>query len=98
MDMAELAMLSTIDNPWNPYTNWDEWFAYDTAAGYHSCSFLARVCNFSDEVSEADQDRAIQLAIDEIVRENVLGIYIKVTKDTDVNARKRIPLQPEDLA
>jgi hypothetical protein len=75
--MAE-HMLTTLDNPFDPFTQWDDWYAYDEAAGYHTTSFLARIAKTSDELSEADQSLAIEDAIDEIVRENVLGIYRKV--------------------
>lgn len=68
-------MITTIDNPWNPFTHYDDWFAYDEAAGYHTNSYLARVANHSSELSEADQDLAIDTAIEEILRENILGIY-----------------------
>lgn len=71
-------MLTTVDNPYNPSTHFDEWYAWDEAAGYHTSSFLARVVRSSEELSEADQNVAIETAIDEIVRENVLGVYKKV--------------------
>lgn len=75
--MAE-HMLSTVDNPWNPFSHFDEWNAWDIAAGYCSMAFLARVAPTSDDLSEADQSDIIEQAIDEIVRENVLGVFIKV--------------------
>lgn len=75
---AQLHMLTTIDNPFNPFTDYDRWNAYDEAQGYYTSSFLARIVISSSELSEADQDAAIEFAIDEIVRENVLGIYRKV--------------------
>ncbi len=75
------AMLTTIDNPYSPFTHWDEWFAYDLSAGYNTSGFLARIANVSHELSETDFNLAIDKAIDEIVRENVLGIYLKVTKE-----------------
>lgn len=74
------SMLTTLDNPYDPWSQWDEWFAWDEAAGYHSSGLLARVVRTSDDLSEADQHRAIQDAIDEIVKENVLGVSIKVLK------------------
>lgn len=76
------SMLTTIDNPYDPFTQWREWYAYDTQAGYNTSAFLARVVRSSDDLSDADQSRAIEMAIDEIVQENVLGLYKKVTKDT----------------
>ena len=71
-------MLSTIDNPYNPFTQYDQWFEFDAHAKYHTPSFLARVAVSSNELSEQDQEQAILDAINEIVKENVLGIYIKV--------------------
>lgn len=74
-------LLTTVDNPFDPFTQWDEWFAWDQGAGYHTLGFLARVAKVSDEISEADQYLAIQQAIDEIVQENVLGVYKKVKQN-----------------
>jgi hypothetical protein len=74
-------MLTTFDNPFDPFTQWDEWYAWDMNAGYHTPGLLARIAKTSDELSEADQHLAIQQAIDEIVRENVLGVHKKVKKD-----------------
>jgi hypothetical protein len=71
-------MLTTVDNPYDPFTQWDEWFAWDQSAGYHTPGLLARVARLSDDLSEADEHRIIQAAIDEIVRENVLGVHKKV--------------------
>ena len=79
----KLHMLTTVDNPFDPFTRFDEWFAYDTAMGYHTSAYLARITKSSHELSETDEDLAIEYAIDEIIRENPLGIYIKVTQDGD---------------
>lgn len=73
--------LTTIDNPHNPFDDYEAWFAFDTASGYHTDSFLARILQDSDQLSDADEQLAIEQAIDEIVKENVLGIYKKVTQE-----------------
>jgi len=75
------SMLTTVDNPFDPFTAFDSWFAFDTRHGYHTSSLLARVVNTSYELSEADQSLAIELAIDEIVKENVSGMHTKVTRE-----------------
>ena len=75
------SMLTTIDNPYDPFTHFDEWYAFDESRGYHTCGYLARIVKSSDELSEADEDAAIEMAIDEIIKWNILGIYEKVTKD-----------------
>lgn len=74
-------MLTTVDNPFDPFTQFDEWLAYDTSSGYDSASFLARITKSSDDLSETDQALAIEQAIDEIVSENVLGLWKKVSNN-----------------
>jgi hypothetical protein len=73
-----LHMLTTTDNPFNPFTHFDEWLAFDEASGYHTTGLLARIIKTSDDLSEADESQAIEDAIDEIVELNVLGVYRKV--------------------
>jgi hypothetical protein len=71
-------MLSTMDNPWDPFTHFDEWNEYDERSGYYTTQYLARLTLSSPDLSEADQSNAIESAIDEVIRENILGIYKKV--------------------
>ena len=79
-------MLTTVDNPFDPFTQFDEWNAYDQLMGYNTLAFLARVVVMSNDLSEADQSVAIETAMDEIVRENVMGVHRKVTAQTAANA------------
>jgi len=78
-------MLTTVDNPYDPFTQWNEWFAWDQNAGYHTPGLLDRIARLGDDLAEGDQHLAIQQAIDEIVRENVLGVFRKVKKG-EINA------------
>jgi uncharacterized Fe-S cluster-containing protein len=71
-------MLTTVDNPFNPFTHFDEWRVWDESHGYHSLALLGRVVVTSDDLSDADNDVAIEDAINEIVRENVSGMHTKV--------------------
>lgn len=73
-----MAMLTTIDNPYDPNIQYDEWLAYDELMGYYTNAYLARVCITSDDLSDADQEQAADDAMDEIIRENPLGIYKKI--------------------
>ena len=84
--MVNQSMLTTVDNPFNPFTQFDEWFAFDESKGYHTCAYLARITKTSDELSDADENIAIESAIDEIIRINILGIYRKVTIALDESA------------
>lgn len=71
-------MLTTTDNPFNPFTQFDDWFLYDESKGYHTCSYLARIARTSSELSDLENENEIARAINEIVSFNILGIYKKV--------------------
>lgn len=77
-------MLTTSDNPYDPFTQFDEWYEFDRSNGYYTCEYLARIAQTSNELSDEDENVEIQNAIDEIIKENVLGIYKKV-KRSDFN-------------
>lgn len=76
-------MLTTIDNPFDPFTQWDEWRRFDEDKKYFTCAYLARIAKTSDDLSEADYDKAIENAIDEIVKFNINGLYKKVYAETE---------------
>lgn len=73
-------MLTTVDNPFDPFTNWDEWYAYDEAKGYCTSGLLARITKTSNELSEKEQNEDIEEAIDEILELFPDGMYKKLTK------------------
>ena len=77
-------MLTTIDNPFNPFTQWDEWKRYDEDKKYYTCSYLARIAKTSDDLSEADYNKAIDDAIEEIVSLNINGMYTKIYEDKNI--------------
>jgi hypothetical protein len=75
-------LLTTVDNPWNPFTNYDEWYAYDRSQGYDTTGLLARIANVSLDVSEADFELSIKQAMDEIVQQNVSGMHKLISRPT----------------
>lgn len=76
----EVAMLTTIDNPFDPFDQFDEWYAFDTQKGYYSCDYVARLAYTSPELSALDQAQAVESAIDRIVALNLFGVYKKVKR------------------
>ena len=74
-------MLTTVDNPYNPFTQWDMWYAFDTQMGYNSCEYLDRVSTTSDGFTEAENDRELNRAINWIVNNDPFNVYRKVTKE-----------------
>lgn len=75
-------MLTTIDNPYDPFVQFEDWYAFDTQKGYNTCSYLGELAYTSPELSNADQLFSVESAIDEIVKLNILGIYKKLVRET----------------
>lgn len=70
-------MLTTIDNPYSPYTQYRDWLAWDIQAGYHTNAYLARIARVSDALSPEQYEQAIDDAIDDILELNITGKYIR---------------------
>ena len=76
-------MLTTYDNPFNPFEQFSSWFLFDVEKGYNTCSYLARIAKLSDEMSQQEEDEEVERAIDEIIKYDFMNIYKKVErKDT----------------
>ena len=77
-------MLTTFDNPFDPFEDFTSWFMFDIEKGYYSCNYLARIANLSDEMTQKERDAEIERAIDEIIFYDFRNIYKKVSKTTEV--------------
>ena len=87
--MTNDVMFTTFDNPFDPFEQFTSWFLFDVEKGYNSCSKIARIAKFSDDMSQKEIDDETERAIDEIIQYDVFNIYKKVTKTT-VNTKDSI--------
>lgn len=77
-DYSIAPRLTTTDNPWNPFTNFNEWYVEDLRLGHDCNGYLARVARTSDDLSDIDNYLEIDRAIDEIIELDPEQIYKKV--------------------
>lgn len=61
--IPENAMLTTVDNPYNPHTHWDEWYKWDVSHGYLTSEWIARLANIDEKDSYLTQESKRQIAI-----------------------------------
>lgn len=73
--------LITVDNPFDPFDQFVEWFLFDIEKGYNSCDYLARIARTSNQFTDEENETEIDRAIDEIIKYDVDNIYTKVIKD-----------------
>ena len=86
--MARLVMLSTKDNPYNPFTNWEEWYQWDIFHHHNSSEKLGRIALTSPALSDAEYSNEMEKAIDFLIANDYEQKYIKVEKvfpDEDFN-------------
>ena len=75
-------MLTTVDNPFDPFEQFNSWFMFDEEKGYHTCSYLGRIARTSDQLSEEENELENERAIDEILKYDFRNIYKKVVQKT----------------
>ncbi|MCM1524240.1 MAG: hypothetical protein NC120_07245 [Ruminococcus sp.] len=79
----EECSITTFDNPYDPFTNFTQWFLYDTEKGYNTCAYLGRIARTSDSFSDRENNEEIERAIDEIIKYDAANIYKKVKRKSD---------------
>lgn len=83
--------LTTFDNPFNPFTNFSEWFYFDSVVkGYNTCAYLARFVNDSDELTDQEKIRETNRAIDEIIKYDFLNIYKRVSRNDEIKVTNNL--------
>ena len=80
--MAKLTALTTTDNPFDPFTQTEQWRQWDHDAGYYTDNYLARIAKTSEDLSDMENERILDDAMAEIVAINPLGVYTIVTKES----------------
>ena len=83
--MNSNCMLTTFDNPYDPFTQFDSWFLFDVTKGYNSCELLGRFARISDSFTDEENDKEVERAIDEIIKFDFTNIYKKVKKTDKIN-------------
>ena len=80
--MAKDCMLTTFDNPYDPFDQFTLWLMFDKEKGYNSCEYLARIIQLSDDLTEKEVQEETERAIDEIIMFDPLNIYKKVARES----------------
>lgn len=80
--MENECMLTTFDNPYDPFEDFTSWLLFDNEKGYNTCNYLARIAKTSDELSDQENNKEIERAIDEIIYYDPFNMYKKVKRNS----------------
>ena len=78
--------LTTVDNPFDPFDNSDNWLQFDQDRGYYSNEKAVRNANFTSEMTEQEMNEEMERAIDEFIACDFLDLYKKVEKNVTIEA------------
>ena len=76
-------LLSTVDNPFDPFYQFDDWYRYDCEKGYDSSGTMMRLAEVTDDMSMTEENAEIERAIDRIVAHDPFNLYKKVVVELD---------------
>lgn len=78
-------MLTTNDNPFDPFEQFIPWLLFDNEKGYNSCGRYMRLAKLSDDMTQKEEDEEIERAIDEVIRNDFTDTYKKVINPNQKN-------------
>ena len=79
--MENTYMLTTFDNPYNPFVDFASWYMFDCEKGYNTASRVARIANISPEMTQKEIDEETNRAMNLIVKYDFEDKYIKGTEE-----------------
>lgn len=60
--------ITTEDNPFDPFTQMDRWIEQDIRSGYNTCGLLARISRYSHNLTEKENESAMEDAVKDILK------------------------------
>lgn len=82
-----MVRITTEDNPFNPFTEWNEWYFYDLSKGYSTCERLDRLAKTSSELSDEINDEELNDAIDQLIELGAIGKDGSIVKYKKVESK-----------
>ena len=79
--MEHKSMLTTFDNPFNPFVDFSSWYMYDCEKNYNTSSRLARIANIDSEMTEQEKEDEMERAMNLIVKYDFEDRYVKGTEE-----------------
>lgn len=68
-------MLTTTDNPINPFDDWDAWYSEDLRLGHDTCGYIARLFVDYEDMSSIYQAQEYARCVREIFANDNEGLY-----------------------
>lgn len=74
-------LLTTKDNPYSPFTEWNAWYDFDESHGYCTCGLIARIAKVNTLMFGKEKDEEILRAMRRIIQIDLTNNYKLVTPE-----------------
>ena len=74
--------LTTFDNPYDPFEQFTQWFMFDEEKGYHTTAYLGRIARTSDQLSDEENNKEVERAID-MLEDFLNGLFMIIVRRAD---------------
>ena len=82
-------MVTTIDNPWNPFVHYHEWLSYDMQHGYFTDQWMYVLTKTSNDLRPEEIEEQIDAGVTRLLEIDPYGLHVKVYED---EAEEVIPM------
>ena len=76
--MTDKFMLTTLDNPFDPFVDFTSWYMFDCENDHNTSSRIARLAQLDPEMSQKEVDEEQARAMEFIFNHDLEGKYVKV--------------------
>ena len=77
----EQHLLTTIDNPYNPFVDFSSWYMFDCEKGHNTSARLARIANIDCEMTQKEIDEETERAMNLIAKYDFEDKYVLGTEE-----------------
>ena len=79
--MESKYMLTTFDNPFNPFVDFSSWYMFDCEMMHNTCSRLARIADINSEMTEKEVNEEKERAMQFIVKYDLENKFFYGTEE-----------------
>jgi hypothetical protein len=76
-------MITTFDNPYNPFDEFNLWLMFDKEKGYNSCERMMRLANITEDMTQIEIDAECDRAMDRLIELDFTNTFPRFFRDSD---------------
>ena len=84
---SDTFLITTIDNPFNPFTQPDEWYSFDKTYGYNTYQNVVSLGSFTNDMTADEEKEEYIKAMEKLLK--LHPMYIKVFENSNIGDKMK---------